>query len=369
VYNIVNAMTGYALDSTVAKSSVLSSVKTETDKIASIKSTVEAITGYALDSTVAKSSVLASVKTETDKIQSIKTTVEAITGYALDSTVAKAATLTSVKTETDKIASIKTTVEAITGYALDSTVAKATVLADVKTQTDKLTSIKSTVEAITGYALDSTVAKATVLANVKTETDQIGTISNTGGTATIGAILGDWLNTNLKTKIEAIMSSLVNITEVTESTEDHFHNIERWYGKKAAPTAGVREMDNVLTVFRIDSGNNVYGTAICIIGTSDTPIINSSSLYFDIHRLLIVTTERSEPYKVRLTWGTTEAAGIAAGNYSTTMFSPNNTNGKTDPLDIMMPKLPVGTKIWANCWCANNTGTIDFYLGIHEYLQ
>jgi hypothetical protein len=83
---------------------------------------------------------------------------------------------------------------------------------------------------------------------------------------------------------------------------------------------------------------------------------------------MVKSTERTEVYKVRLAWGATESAAITAGNYSTFMFNATATAaGKTEPIDIRMPRLAVGTKVWANCWCANNTGTMDFFFGIHEY--
>lgn len=161
-------------------------------------------------------------------------------------------------------------------------------------------------------------------------------------------------------------TELTSILEEAEESAEHFHNIERWFGKKAVPNAGVNEMDNVLTPFQIDSGNNAYGTAICIIGSSNTPVRAGKTL-FDLHKLLIVNTERTgEVYKIRLSWGTDEATAIAAGNYCTTMIYPAATLRQT-PQEIKMPRIAVGTKVWANCWCANNTGTIDFYLGLHEY--
>ena len=151
-----------------------------------------------------------------------------------------------------------------------------------------------------------------------------------------------------------------------ENVDHHFHNIERWFGKKAVPVAGVNEMDNVLTPFQIDSGNNAYGTGICVIGSGDTPVL-AGKTKFDIHKILIVNTERAnEPYKLRITWGATEAAGVAAGNYSTTMIYPSTTLRQT-PQEIKAPQLAAGTKLWVNCWCGANTGTIDLFVGLHEY--
>ena len=43
---------------------------------------------------------------------------------------------------------------------------------------------------------------------IKTMTDKIGTITNTGGTATVGAILGDFANSALVTRVEAVQADI-----------------------------------------------------------------------------------------------------------------------------------------------------------------
>lgn len=169
-------------------------------------------------------------------------------------------------------------------------------------------------------------------------------------------------------KIPAEVIKAATILDEVVEIAHHLHGRERWLGKSAASTEADAAAD-VLTPFIIDSGNNAYGTGVCILGTTDTPFINPANVKFDLHEILIVATERTaEPYKIRISWGDTEAAGIAAGNYSTLMLYPT-TQIRTAPIFMMMPRLLVGTKVWANCWCANNTGTIQFFVGIHEYAQ
>jgi hypothetical protein len=34
------------------------------------------------------------------------------------------------------------------------------------------------------------------------------------------------------------------------------------------------------------------------------------------------------------------------------------------PVEIRIPIITAGTKIWGNCWCASNTGTLDFFYRI-----
>jgi hypothetical protein len=53
------------------------------------------------------------------------------------------------------------------------------------------------------------LATQTTATSIKTETDQIGTIVNTGGAATIGAVLGDFANIPMVTKL-AILTNATN---------------------------------------------------------------------------------------------------------------------------------------------------------------
>jgi hypothetical protein len=157
------------------------------------------------------------------------------------------------------------------------------------------------------------------------------------------------------------------ILEETHEIEHHLHGNECWLGDAAAPEAGVNEADRYsLTSFQVDSGNNDWGTAVCILGTSDTPC-KPGKTKFDLHKILITATERtSEPYCIRWAWGATEADAIAAGNSSETMIYPTATI-RSVPVEIQGERIPTGSKVWMNCKCANNTGTINFFIGIHEY--
>jgi hypothetical protein len=154
--------------------------------------------------------------------------------------------------------------------------------------------------------------------------------------------------------------------EVVE-IETHVHSNECWFGKNASPTPEVTEATkNRLTTFQVDSGNNDFGTAICILGTGDTPC-EMGKQYFDFNEILVTASERTnEPVLFRITWGATEAAGIAANQSSVTALFPTAT-ARTAPIHIQGKRIPVGTKVWANCKCASNTGTVNFLFGIHEY--
>ena len=75
----------------------------------------------------------------------------------------------------------------------------------------------------TAYATN-TIAKAVEIANVqgnglaiKTMTDKIGTVTNTGGTASIGAILGDFANSTLVTRVGAGAGQATELAKVPKS--------------------------------------------------------------------------------------------------------------------------------------------------------
>jgi len=165
----------------------------------------------------------------------------------------------------------------------------------------------------------------------------------------------------------------VLLAEELVEIEHHLHNSERWFGIAAVPTA-TDWADDTLGAFQAISGNGVYGADADdeaeILGTADTPA-QTGKLKFDVHRILVVDTSVGTIYKVRFVWGTgTMADAITAGQYSEAMYlidaaNPQQSGGS--PVDIIMPRLDVGTKVWLQCRNATDNATIDFFVGIHEY--
>jgi len=154
----------------------------------------------------------------------------------------------------------------------------------------------------------------------------------------------------------------IDTAQLETILDEHFHTISRWFGAKDGANE-TNAMDDVLTAFQIDSGNDTWGTALCIIGSGDTPV-DTGMTYFHLNRVLFVDNERSSPYKLRIAWGDSYAAGIAAGQYSEHMALPGNDN---NDFMIRLPRIATGTKVFIACWVGNNTGTLDFFIGIHEY--
>lgn len=143
--------------------------------------------------------------------------------------------------------------------------------------------------------------------------------------------------------------------------DEHRHNIQRWFGAKAGANE-TDAIDDVLTPLQVDSGDNTWGTALCIVGSGDTPI-DTGMIHFHLSTILIVDRERVTPYKIRMAWGDSYAEGISAGHYTEKMLFPAD---EANDIEILLPRLDVGTKVFASCWNAGNTGTLDFFVGIHE---
>jgi len=160
---------------------------------------------------------------------------------------------------------------------------------------------------------------------------------------------------------------LSTILQYVYETTHHFHTSERWLGVAGAPNETNAADPASFTAFRLDSGNNDWGTAVPIIGSGDTPFIDGH-ISFDMHRILFVDVERASLYRIRFAWGNSYAEGIALENYTEIVLLRSATGAiAVPPINVRMPILKVGSKVFGNCKNAGATATIDFFIGIHEY--
>jgi hypothetical protein len=196
---------------------------------------------------------------------------------------------------------------------------------------------------------------ATGLAAIKTAV--VGTPVNTGGTATVAAILGDPANESLAYRIMEI--------------ERHVHNWERWFGLAGTPDAEVHRADRIGTTvapFQVDGGNNTWGSWLQILGSSDTPA-EGTNAKFDLHKLMIVDCERDAAiHLVQIAAGASGEDALTAKTFTEFVYKPQATNTEELPFDVMMRRQNAGTKVWVRVWpVGQNTGTLDFFIGLHEY--
>jgi hypothetical protein len=170
-----------------------------------------------------------------------------------------------------------------------------------------------------------------------------------------------------KTTIDATYTLTQQAVVASEEVENHFHNYERWLGKLAVPAGGKVAEEATLTPFQAVSGNNTWGTPIQLIDVNDVPL-QAGRVKFDPHRIVIVDASSATVYRMRLAIGDTYAAAIAAGHYTGMVFRVANVTRMT-PMDIQIPDQLVGTKVWCAVWNATNSATVDFFIGLHEYLE
>ena len=164
--------------------------------------------------------------------------------------------------------------------------------------------------------------------------------------------------------------------------EKHFHNCERWIGEPAVRDAEV-DCHEVATTqpFQTDAGDGTtdaytegYGTPLCVLGTGYTSLCCGTNTKFDLHRMQIHTTQNTADkliHRIQIIWGTgTVGDAITANQITEVLADPDDGGGKNAPFAIMMPRGTIGTtKVWVRHWVDNlNTGTMDFFLGLHEYV-
>ena len=155
-----------------------------------------------------------------------------------------------------------------------------------------------------------------------------------------------------------------------QEIERHLHSYERWFELAGTPAAETHRADAAGTgagVFQIDAGNDDWGSWLQILGSSDTPA-DGSAAKFDMHRLLVTATERNAIYVVQIGFGATGAASLTAGRYIEVVFLPASNVVDSGPVDVNCRRVSAGTKGWARCICpGQDTATLDFMFGIHEY--
>lgn len=161
------------------------------------------------------------------------------------------------------------------------------------------------------------------------------------------------------------------IIHVVDEIDQHFHNIERWWGATGAPTETNAIEANVDRPFAATSGNDTWGTAISICGTADNPVLATQTEY-DAHRVLICDLDdQTDIWRLRIIWGTgTSAAAISADQWTEVPVIANAIPGNRAggvPMDVRMPPVDVGTKLWAQSWNDTLNEVIQFQWGAHGY--
>ena len=149
----------------------------------------------------------------------------------------------------------------------------------------------------------------------------------------------------------------------------HLHSGGRWFETASVPDGEDHVADRIgdgTGAFQIDAGNDTWGDWVQVLGADDTPTVVGKT-HFDPHQFIVEDTEAAATYFIQITRGASGAAGLAAGTYSEFVYSAA-LNKNTAIIPVQTGRAPAGSKVWARCMCpGENTSTVDFYIGIHEY--
>jgi hypothetical protein len=172
---------------------------------------------------------------------------------------------------------------------------------------------------------------------------------------------------------------LYDILAAVKVVEINDHTSARWMGAAVAASGTTHTADQTsagaagaeAAAFSLDAGNDDWGAWVQIIGSSDTPV-DSGNLFYAMHRILITATERpSVLYMIQMSFSAAAPGDDPSGTtYTEFQFiSPG-----ASPLAIGVqvpvksPRVAVGTNLWARARVPNaDTGTVGFYIGLHEY--
>lgn len=159
-----------------------------------------------------------------------------------------------------------------------------------------------------------------------------------------------------------------SIVREIEHVEQHLHTREIWLGAAAAPAGETHIADvDSMTAFVADAGNDTWGSWLQVIGSTDTPVV-TGKVYFDPHRIMVSGVESANTEtRVQIGCGASGAAAITAGTISEVMFSVP-ANARNIPIPMKKQRALATTKTWVRVWAdGQNTSTVTFFLGIHEY--
>lgn len=245
----------------------------------------------------------------------------------------------------------------------------------IKTVTDQIPDAG----AMTSIAQDSTTAKESTL----------GVPVNTGGTATVSAILGNPSNVSVSSRLGTIQAmtdkidgvAVNGLTGVSNSLaykvheiERHLHSYERWLGLAVTPSGETHRADritdytiaNVIAPFVVDAGNDAWGSWVQVLGSSDTPV-DAAKTHFDISYVSFSSNERAGIYFVQFGFGTSAAQAVADSTF-TVCTAPFDAPNVFDSDRLQSRRNAAGTKVWVRCLVpGQNTGLLSFYIGLHEY--
>jgi len=187
--------------------------------------------------------------------------------------------------------------------------------------------------------------------------------------------MGTWgsLDAGILTQATIAAEEATIAAEEAKEVAKHFHGYERWMCAATTPVGTTHVADAISdtshVAFHADAGDEVYGEWVQVLGADDTPVFGEAMTKFDAHRIEITNAERkSTVHLLQIAFGATAEIAEAADDYSTVVFASSATGSHAAPVNVMQKRNLVGQNAWVRVFIpSQNTGTVDFYLGVHEY--
>lgn len=172
-------------------------------------------------------------------------------------------------------------------------------------------------------------------------------------------------------EIAAVAAVVADVDSEVDIVDNHLHSYERWFGAAVTPDAEIHVADRIgtsVTAFQADAGDDDWGAWLQLLGSSDTPSAAGKAL-FDFHRIFISAVERSNyTHFLQIAYGADGDSALAAGNYTEIVYKPASAAAEETPVVIQGQRQAAGTKVWIRVFVpTQNTGTVDFWVGLHEY--
>lgn len=183
------------------------------------------------------------------------------------------------------------------------------------------------------------------------------------------------------TSIKEIIETSDTILLEARQVERHLHSVKRYLCAAVIPDGTVHVADkissvvapNTATGFTVISGNNDWGNWVQILGSSDTPILNSM-LSFDLLDIFITNSSTINTlYLLQISFGnTTPGDAVTAENYTEILHATQTT--AIGAIRAVLPcnsrRVDIGTKMWARCFTPGfNARSVIFFFGLHEHLE
>ncbi len=167
--------------------------------------------------------------------------------------------------------------------------------------------------------------------------------------------------------------------------ERHLHSGERWFGIAGeqvgetviAERIGAGDTTAEAGPLVVDAGNDDWGTWTQILGSADTPCDGGDATHFDLNRIRFVTAEvPGARHMIQIALQEDAPDDDPGTNDTYTEFDVYFSAPVSHPLAYQIPiemqaeRVPTQTKVWMRTWVdGQDTGTLSFYFGIHEYAR